>query len=53
MEGDFSEYVIKMARDGTWGDHVTLKAVADFFGVQVNLLTSYSEAAYIKVEPMM
>lgn len=40
-----------MAKDGTWGDHVTLKAVADYFGVLLNLLTSYSDASYIKVEP--
>ena len=26
MEGDFEEYCKKMARDGTWGDHITLQA---------------------------
>ena len=30
-----------MAREGEWGDHVTLKAVADYFGLRINLVTSF------------
>ena len=31
----YETYVNKMKRLGTWGDHVTLKAAADFFGIQI------------------
>ena len=50
VEGDFEVYLDKMAQDRTWGDHVTLKAAADYYGMVLNLLTSYKDAAYIKVE---
>ena len=41
-EGEtFDAYVDRMARDGTWGDNVTLQAAADAFGVPVYLVTSF------------
>jgi len=36
-EVEFDTYVARMARDGTWGDNVTLKAIADHFGAEVRL----------------
>ena len=47
----FDDYLSKMARDGTWGDHVTLQAAADAFGCAINLITSYEEEAIVRVTP--
>ena len=41
MPSDFAAYCSSMAREGEWGDHVTLKAVADYFGLRINLVTSF------------
>lgn len=48
--GDWSSYVARMARPACWGDHLTLKAVADSFGVCIYILTSY-EDPIIRVQP--
>lgn len=49
--GDFDNYVTRMRQDCTWGDHVTLQAAADKFGVKVNVLTDYLTDAFILVCP--
>jgi hypothetical protein len=36
---DYRTYVDKMARDGTWGDHLTLQAAADAYGVRIMVIT--------------
>jgi len=40
----FPDYAAEMARNYVWGDHVTLQALADAFGVRVMLLTSFEHA---------
>ena len=40
-----------MARDGEWGDHVTLQAVADAVGAEANLITSYQHNGVVQVQP--
>ena len=45
----YDEYVGRMARAGTWGDHLTLQAAADAFRVRLCLLTSYKEQFVIDV----
>ncbi|CAI5470386.1 unnamed protein product [Closterium sp. Yama58-4] len=37
----FSRYLRHMARNGEWGDHITLQAAADKYGAKINLITSY------------
>lgn len=39
----YDEYVQKMSLEGAWGDHVTLQAVADRIGVDINLVTSFED----------
>eukprot|EP00899_Mesostigma_viride_P012515 jgi/Mesvir1/21264/Mv21665-RA.1 len=51
IPGDYHAYVRDMSRSGTWGDHITLQAVADVFGVRLNVLTSFEEAALIEIAP--
>merc|ERR1719464_771305 len=37
----FDEYTARMAVVGQWGDHVTLQALADAYGVRIVFLTSF------------
>jgi hypothetical protein len=48
---DYRGYLEAMARDGSWGDHVTLQAAADAYGVRVCLLTSFLESCFIEIQP--
>ncbi|KAG8460407.1 hypothetical protein KFE25_011898 [Diacronema lutheri] len=48
----YDGYVQKMSLDGEWGDHVTLQALADHLGIEINLVTSFaSSAGLIRVTP--
>lgn len=41
----YSDYLRRLRRNGEWGDHVTLQAVADKLGVEIALVTSFEETA--------
>jgi len=47
----YAVYLAEMIEDGTWGDHLTLKACADAIGAQINLITSYEENGVVQVMP--
>eukprot|EP00741_Cyanophora_paradoxa_P025208 tig00000350_g24333.t1 len=47
----FEEYCTKMLKLGTWGDACTLKALSDYFGCEVNLITSYPTNWFLRVLP--
>ncbi|EPS59964.1 hypothetical protein M569_14841, partial [Genlisea aurea] len=47
----YDDYLKKMRRNGEWGDHVTLQAAADFFGIRIFVLTSYKDTCYIEILP--
>mmetsp|Transcript_115309 Transcript_115309/g.330981 ORF Transcript_115309/g.330981 Transcript_115309/m.330981 type:complete len:184 (-) Transcript_115309:95-646(-) len=51
VPGRFRDYVGGMARDGTWGDHVTLQAAADALGVEIHVLTDFLTDGYLEVVP--
>jgi len=51
LENPFEKYVTGMEVSGTWGDHVTLQATADAYGVQTMLLTSFAQGCIIEVNP--
>ena len=51
MPEDFWQYCWDMERDGTWGDHVTLQAAADAYGVPINILTSYQDSCFVNLTP--
>lgn len=55
MPDDYRAYVDKMARDGTWGDHLTLQAAADAYGVRIMVITRYvpSRVAFVAVTTRM
>ncbi|KAG2433740.1 hypothetical protein HXX76_008103 [Chlamydomonas incerta] len=51
VAGDYGAFVDSMARSGTWGDHLTLQAAADTFGVRIVVVTSYEHSPVITIEP--
>ncbi|WVF65279.1 hypothetical protein IAT40_005849 [Kwoniella sp. CBS 6097] len=38
VDGQFQSYLDKMAEVGTWGDHLVLQAMCEFYGVDVHVL---------------
>jgi hypothetical protein len=38
-------------RNGEWGDHVTLQAAADYYGVKISLITSFKDTCFIEIVP--
>lgn len=49
---DFKRYLNKMARDRTWGDELTLRAICDTFGTTVHVATSLQQQHwYLKYVP--
>nr|GMC98825.1 probable receptor-like protein kinase At5g47070 isoform X2 [Ipomoea batatas] len=48
---DYDAYLEMMARDGEWGDHVTLQAAADLYGVKILIITSFKDSWYIEIIP--
>ncbi|KAL6638625.1 hypothetical protein ACP70R_023736 [Stipagrostis hirtigluma subsp. patula] len=50
---DYREYLKKMSKNGEWGDHVTLQAAADSYGVKIFILTSFRDTCYIEILPVV
>ncbi|XP_074308850.1 OVARIAN TUMOR DOMAIN-containing deubiquitinating enzyme 12-like isoform X2 [Silene latifolia] len=48
---EYGEYLEKMSRSTEWGDHVTLQAAADSYGVKIFLMTSFKETCYMEIIP--
>ncbi|GLI64673.1 hypothetical protein VaNZ11_008025 [Volvox africanus] len=51
VPGEYGQYCTSMAKSGTWGDHVTLQASADYFGLRIMVVTSFPESPVIYVDP--
>lgn len=47
----YDEYLKKMSKAGEWGDHVTLQAAADSYGVKIFVITSFKDTCYIEILP--
>ena len=45
------QYVMQMARDGTYGDEITLRAVSNMFNVQVTVVSTIGEEAQVDILP--
>ncbi|KAG1650241.1 OTU domain-containing protein [Nymphon striatum] len=43
---DFDQYVYRMKRTGTYGDHITLQRTTDIFNVQIVVYSSLGTAGY-------
>ncbi|KAL8193170.1 hypothetical protein R6Q57_027074 [Mikania cordata] len=47
----YDDYLKKISMNSEWGDHVTLQAAADAFGVKIFVLTSFKDTCYIEILP--
>ncbi|KAH6801699.1 Cysteine proteinases superfamily protein [Perilla frutescens var. frutescens] len=47
----YGDYIRKMSKNGEWGDHVTLQAAADWFGIKIFVVTSFKDTCYIEILP--
>jgi hypothetical protein len=50
-DAPWDEYLRRLAQPGEWGDHLTLQAAADAYGVRVCVLTTYAESPFLAVQP--
>ncbi|EPS59330.1 hypothetical protein M569_15476, partial [Genlisea aurea] len=50
---EYAEYLKKMSKNSEWGDHVTLQAAADSYGVRIIVVTSYKDTCYIEILPKL
>jgi hypothetical protein len=48
---DFDAYVESMAKDTAWGDHITLQAAADAYGVRMCVISSYRDNFLVEITP--
>ncbi|GAB2212125.1 hypothetical protein Droror1_Dr00025472 [Drosera rotundifolia] len=48
---EYDEYLKKMSKGGEWGDHVTLQAAADSYGLKIFVITSFKDTCYIEILP--
>jgi len=48
---EYDDYLEKMSKSGEWGDHVTLQAAADFYGVNIFVMTSFKDTSCIEILP--
>ncbi|XP_047316523.1 OVARIAN TUMOR DOMAIN-containing deubiquitinating enzyme 12-like [Impatiens glandulifera] len=48
---EYNEYLKKMSKSGEWGDHVTLQAAADAYGVKIIIFTSFKDTCSIEIQP--
>ncbi|KAH8954241.1 hypothetical protein BDL97_08G069300 [Sphagnum fallax] len=51
VQMEYGDYLEKMAKSGEWGDHVTLQAAADYYGVRISLVTSFKDTCFIEIVP--
>ncbi|XP_022139286.1 OTU domain-containing protein DDB_G0284757-like [Momordica charantia] len=49
----YDDYLKKMSKKGEWGDHVTLQAAADWFGVKIFVITSFKDTCSIEILPQV
>lgn len=48
---EYDAYLEKMSKSGEWGDHVTLQAAADIYGVRIFVMTSFKDTCCIEILP--
>ncbi|XP_078573125.1 caspase-2-like [Branchiostoma floridae x Branchiostoma japonicum] len=46
---NWERYLNTMSRDGTWGDHIVLQAMADMFGHDVSIVSSVEAENYVTI----
>ncbi|KAI8029058.1 hypothetical protein LOK49_LG01G00492 [Camellia lanceoleosa] len=47
----YNDYLKHISKTGEWGDHVTLQAAADAYGVKIFIITSFKDTCYVEILP--
>merc|ERR1712039_152916 len=47
----FSEYLARMSQAHTWGDNLSLQAVADAYNIQACIVTTFLDRSFLTVSP--
>uniref|UniRef100_A0A5B7AXF3 ubiquitinyl hydrolase 1 n=1 Tax=Davidia involucrata TaxID=16924 RepID=A0A5B7AXF3_DAVIN len=47
----YDDYLKNISKTGEWGDHVTLQAAADSYGVKIFVITSFKDTCYVEILP--
>ncbi|XP_048326324.1 OVARIAN TUMOR DOMAIN-containing deubiquitinating enzyme 9 isoform X2 [Ziziphus jujuba] len=47
----YVDYLKKISKNGEWGDHVTLQAAADSYGIKIFVITSFKDTCSIEILP--
>ncbi|XP_057982967.1 OVARIAN TUMOR DOMAIN-containing deubiquitinating enzyme 10-like isoform X2 [Malania oleifera] len=47
----YGDYLKRISKSGEWGDHVTLQAAADSYGVKIVVITSFKDTFCIEILP--
>ena len=50
-DDEFMHYCAQMSQPGAWGDHISLQAAADAFGLRIFIISSYELACVIEIKP--
>lgn len=48
----FEAYVTRMAEPRTWGDNLSLQAIADVYAIRVCILSSFPQRRFLHIDPM-
>ena len=48
---NYHAYLRNMSKSGSWGDHVTLQAASDAFGLPFCVITSYRDNFVLEIQP--
>ncbi|KAL3520748.1 hypothetical protein ACH5RR_018897 [Cinchona calisaya] len=48
---EYGDYLKRISKTGEWGDHVTLQAAADSYGLRIFVITSFKDTCYIEILP--
>ncbi|KAK4385972.1 OVARIAN TUMOR DOMAIN-containing deubiquitinating enzyme 9 [Sesamum angolense] len=49
----YGDYLKQMNKSGEWGDHVTLQAAADCYGIKIFVITSFKDTCYTEILPQI
>ena len=50
-EANYAAYLRNMSKLGSWGDHVTLQAASDAYGLPFCVITSYRDNFVLEIQP--
>eukprot|EP01068_Selenidium_serpulae_P013178 Selendium_serpulae@DN5937_c0_g1_i3.p2 len=52
VSSEFEEYLRDMSVPGTWGDELTIRAIADAFQCVIHIITTTKENFYLRYDPI-